>query len=92
MGTSFFTCALTGFLKAAVVVAPVGDVTWIKMSSRQRISEAWNANDGAAEVIAKGLTVDIGVKGKTRGISPLVLTDVKGKSQIFLVVVPKPKK
>jgi hypothetical protein len=90
MGSPFLAQALAGFLQAAVVVAPVGGEARVSMTAQQRIAEAFNANDRVAEMALESPAV-LKVKGRSPGFDPLVLTDGNGKSQVFLVVVPKPK-
>jgi len=82
---------LFGFLKAAVVLVPVGGEARIQLPGQQRIAEAFSPNDRVAEMVPEGQAI-LKMKGKSPGINPVVLTDDKGKSRIFLVVVPKPNK
>ena len=91
MGGPFLTQALAGFLKAAAVVAPVGHEVEIQMSARQRIREAFSANDRVAQFVQPAMASfeSVHVKGQSPGLNPIVLTDFKGKPQFFLVVVPK---
>jgi hypothetical protein len=95
MGSLFLSRALVGFLKAVAVVAPVGDEVQVRMATERPIAEALNVNDRVARMVLPetGMVsfLSLSVKGVSPGIDPLVFTDDKGKSQLFLVVVPKPK-
>ena len=95
MDSSFLIPALAGFLQAAVVLAPVGDEVQVRMSGERRIREAFSPNDRVAQMVlpATGMApaFSVSVKGRSPGVNPVVLTDDKGRSQVFLVVVPKPK-
>jgi hypothetical protein len=51
MGSVFFSQPLAGFLKTAAVLAPVSDEVPVEMSARQRIKEAFNANDRVAQFV-----------------------------------------
>jgi len=87
----YLALAITGFLKAAVVIAPVGEAARLQMTPRQMIKEGWVANDSVIDLSADGSAYSVFVKGKAPGFSPLVLNHTHKRSQFFLVVVPKPK-
>ena len=88
MGFPILAKAVAAFLKAAIVVAPVGKEVPIRLKSGMRPKEVWVANARVIDSVAE-LSV-FRVIGKAPGFSPVVLTDDK-RSQFFLVVVPKPK-
>jgi hypothetical protein len=94
MGSLLPAQALFGFLNAAMVLAPVGEEVQIQMSAKQRIREAYSRNDRVALPVHPPMPspFSVHVKGQSPGLNPLVLTDEKGKSQFFLVVVPKPNR
>jgi hypothetical protein len=77
-------------------VVPVGEEVQIRMSGERLLGEVFSANDRVARPVqgAAGMIgfSSIALKGQSPGINPLVLTDDKGKSQLFLVVVPKPRR
>lgn len=74
-------------LVALIVVVPVGKAVFLEMKPRQRAREAMNYFDKVVELSGTGTAFR--AKGMTPGLSPVILTGVDGKKQLFLVLVPK---
>jgi hypothetical protein len=89
MGLPILAKVVAAFLSSVIVVVPVGQTVKLKLKSGEHHQEGWVANDRVIDYLAD--LSPLRVTGKAPGLSPVVLTDARKRSQLFLVVVPKPK-